>query len=80
MDSEVRKIVESAYNDARRLLREHRNQLDALTQALLVRETLDEIDAYAVAGIVRPPKDAETDSILIRVPEIGPEPVDALST
>ena len=80
VDSEVRKIVESAYNDARRLLREHRNQLDALTQALLVRETLDEIDAYAVAGIVRPPKDAETDSILIRVPEIGPEPVDALST
>ena len=34
-------------------LREHRDQLEALAQALLERETLDEADAYRAAGIER---------------------------
>jgi hypothetical protein len=33
------------------LLRAHRPQLDALTQALLQAETLDGIDAYQAAGL-----------------------------
>jgi cell division protease FtsH len=36
------------------LLREERARLDALAEALLVEETLDEEDAYAVAGVQRP--------------------------
>ena len=32
---------------------EHREHLDRLSEALLKHETLDEADAYAVAGIVR---------------------------
>ena len=39
-----------------RVLRENRNKLDALAQALLIRETLDEIDAYRIAGVDRQPK------------------------
>ena len=34
---------------------EHRDQLEALTRALLERETLDEADAYRIAGIEREP-------------------------
>jgi cell division protease FtsH len=33
------------------MLAEHREQLDNLAHALLERETLDEADAYAAAGI-----------------------------
>jgi hypothetical protein len=33
------------------MLAEHRTQLDQLAEALLARETLDEADAYAAAGI-----------------------------
>jgi cell division protease FtsH len=33
------------------LLEEHREQLDALANALLERETLDQQDAYEVAGV-----------------------------
>jgi cell division protease FtsH len=35
-------------------LQEHRPQRDALVAALLERETLDEADAYAIAGVDRP--------------------------
>jgi len=58
VDREVRRIVDDCYADAVRLLRENRNKLDALAQALLIRETLDEADAYRIAGVMREPKPA----------------------
>ena len=56
VDSEVRRIVDECYDRALDELREHREQLDALAAALLERETLDEADAYRVAGIPRRPE------------------------
>jgi cell division protease FtsH len=53
VDEEVRRIVESAHQDVTELLRAHRHNLDALVSALLERETLDEADAYAAAGLTR---------------------------
>jgi cell division protease FtsH len=50
LDAEVRRIVAEAYQLALTRLREHRDRLDALAQALLDRETLDEEDAYEAAG------------------------------
>jgi cell division protease FtsH len=50
VDGEVRRIVGEAYELALERLREHRDRLDALAQALLDRETLDEDDAYEAAG------------------------------
>ena len=51
VDSEVRRIVEECYAHALDKLREHRPQLEALTKALLEKESLDERDAYEAAGI-----------------------------
>jgi len=53
VDEEVRRIVESSYKEVTELLRDHRPNLDSLVQALLDRETLDESDAYAAAGLPR---------------------------
>jgi cell division protease FtsH len=53
-DDEVRRIVDEAHTDVIGLLREERERLDALAEALLEQETLDEVDAYAAAGILRP--------------------------
>jgi cell division protease FtsH len=51
VDDEVRRIVEECYAEAMSLLRENRARLDALVDALLVHETLDEAEAYAIAGV-----------------------------
>jgi len=51
LDDEVRRIVREAHDDVLALLNEHRAKLDALAQALLERETLDQDEAYAVAGV-----------------------------
>ncbi|MEU8463087.1 ATP-dependent zinc metalloprotease FtsH [Streptomyces sp. NPDC029003] len=53
VDHEMRRIVDECYEEACRVLREHRPQLDALAEALLANETLDEKAAYAAAGITR---------------------------
>jgi cell division protease FtsH len=53
VDAEVRRIVEEEHRAVTELLSENRHRLDALADALLERETLDEVDAYAVAGIDR---------------------------
>ena len=53
LDDEVRRIVEEAHSEVVELLTEHRSKLDSLTEALLDRETLDEVDAYAAAGVPR---------------------------
>jgi cell division protease FtsH len=61
VDEEVRRLVEECYAEARRLVREHRPQLDRIVEQLLARETLDEAEVYAAAGIEKPPAPAGTD-------------------
>ncbi len=53
VDAEVRRIVDEEQEAARRVMAEQRDRLDALAAALLEHETLDEVDAYAAAGIDR---------------------------
>ena len=53
VDEEVRRIVDTAHTEVNKLLREYRENLDALVAALLEHETLDEADAYAAAGLPR---------------------------
>ncbi|MEY2246578.1 ATP-dependent zinc metalloprotease FtsH [Streptomyces sp. BF23-18] len=53
IDHEMRRIVDECYEEACRKLREHRGQLDALAEALLANETLEEAEAYRIAGVPR---------------------------
>jgi cell division protease FtsH len=54
VDDEVRRTVETAYDEVMALLAAERSRLDALAEALLERETLDQIDAYRIAGLGEP--------------------------
>jgi cell division protease FtsH len=51
IDAEVRKIIGESHDEARRLLSAHRQQLDALVDALLSRETLNEQEILEVTGL-----------------------------
>ena len=53
VDAEVRRIVDEEHEATLQLVSDNRERLDALAAALLERETLDELDAYAAAGIDR---------------------------
>jgi cell division protease FtsH len=54
VDEEVRRITDECYGAARRMLKQHRNKLDAIVAQLLIHESLDAADIYAAAGIPRP--------------------------
>ncbi|MFI6489570.1 ATP-dependent zinc metalloprotease FtsH [Streptomyces sp. NPDC050564] len=53
IDHEMRRIVDECYEEACDKLRDHRDQLDALAEALLANETLEEAEAYRIAGVKR---------------------------
>jgi cell division protease FtsH len=57
VDNEVRRIVEDSERDVIALLTEHREQLDSLANALLEHETLDQDQAYEIAGVSQPAMD-----------------------
>jgi cell division protease FtsH len=51
IDEEVLRIMDESHEEALRLLTKHRRELDALAQALLERETLDEKEILEVTGL-----------------------------
>jgi cell division protease FtsH len=59
VDEEVRRIVEGAERETVALLESERHRLEALARALLERETLDQADAYEIAGVELPAAEAE---------------------
>jgi cell division protease FtsH len=54
VDEEARRIVEASEDEVIDLLERERPRLDALAQALLEHETLDQQDAYRIAGVAAP--------------------------
>ena len=62
VDEEVRRIIQECHDEAIRLLKAHRKELDALAQALLERETLDERQILEVTGLKRDAVDVRTDA------------------
>jgi cell division protease FtsH len=62
VDEEVRRIVEGAEQEVIELLSRERERLDALAHALLDRETLDQVEAYEVAGVDIPKLDVEQEA------------------
>jgi cell division protease FtsH len=51
IESEARRIVDECYARSIEELCDNRNRLDRLAAALLEHETLDQADAYRIAGI-----------------------------
>ena len=51
VDEEVRRIIDTAHDEAIETLSEHRSNLDSLVAALLEHETLDQAEAYEAAGL-----------------------------
>jgi cell division protease FtsH len=51
VDAEVRRILDSCFEEAVQVRTAHRANLDPLAQQLLERETLDEAEAHLAAGL-----------------------------
>ncbi len=62
VDDEARQIVERAEAEVIDLLRRERARLDALADALLEKETLEQAEAYEIAGVPQPTFDAEQEA------------------
>jgi cell division protease FtsH len=64
VDAEVRKIIDSQYAAARRILEEHRDKVEAMAKALLDMETIDadQIDDIMSGRPPRPPKASSSSS------------------
>ncbi len=62
IDAEVHRIIDESHVEAMRLLRTYRKQLDALVQALVARETLNEREILEVTGL--PPAPALASAML----------------
>jgi cell division protease FtsH len=55
VDEEVLRILSASHEEAKRLLTIHRTQLDALAEALLAQETLNEAEILGVTGLAPAP-------------------------
>jgi cell division protease FtsH len=55
IDAEVLRIINESHEEARRLLSQHRKQLDALAETLVSRETLNEKEILEVTGLPAAP-------------------------
>ena len=62
IDAEVLRIIAESHDEAKRLLTAHRQQLDALAEALLTHESLTEEEILKVTGL--PPAPALETGIL----------------
>jgi cell division protease FtsH len=62
VDDETRRIVDEAEEEVTDLLERERPRLDALAQALLEHETLDQADAYRLASAEVPTLDPEQEA------------------
>jgi cell division protease FtsH len=57
VDEETRRIIDDAEKQVLDLLQDERHRLEALARELLAHETLDQDEAYRVAGVAQPPTD-----------------------
>ena len=51
IDAEVKRTIDEAYADARRIIDENREKLEALAKALIEKETMDGRDVEAMIGV-----------------------------
>ncbi|MFD2202658.1 ATP-dependent zinc metalloprotease FtsH [Shivajiella indica] len=56
IDAEVVRIIQECHEEAKKLLKEHRKELDSLAKALLEKENLNEDEILKVTGLPPAPK------------------------
>ena len=59
IDREVRKMVQTAYERAKKLITEHRDKLDLIAGRLIEKEVMDIDEARALLGIPAPRKEGD---------------------
>ncbi|HAL19079.1 MAG TPA: cell division protein FtsH, partial [Spirochaetaceae bacterium] len=59
IDEEVRNILDSCLSETRKILSEHRRELDRLAQCLVERETLDDNQVREIIGLGRTSKNSD---------------------
>ena len=69
IDAEVKRILTDAHETARRVLRDRRDTLDALSERLLEKEVIESEELKAIMGSV-PPKDPEG-TVPVPIPDPG---------
>ena len=69
IDAEVKRILTAAHDEARRILRDHRQVLDELSERLLVKEVIEGEELRALMGPI-PPKDP--DAVPAEIPPPAP--------
>ncbi|HMS86355.1 MAG TPA: ATP-dependent zinc metalloprotease FtsH [Nitrospira sp.] len=69
IDAEVLKIIHDSHEQAKELLMAHRKQLEALADALLSRETLNELEILEVTGL---PPSRSLDSAILSAMQASP--------
>ncbi len=69
IDAEVKRILSEAHETARRVLRERRTTLDALSERLLEKEVIEAEELKAIMGPV-PPRDPEG-TVPVPIPDPG---------
>ena len=53
IDAEIRRVLDDSYAEAVQMLKDHRSELEALANALLLHETLDQDEILQVTGLRR---------------------------
>ncbi len=51
LDAEIKRIIDVAYQETRELLEDHRDEMDALTEALLQKETVEREEILRILGM-----------------------------
>ena len=51
LDAEIKRIIDVAYQETRELLEDHRDEMDALTEALLQKETVERGEILRILGM-----------------------------
>jgi cell division protease FtsH len=65
IDAEVKRILTEAHDEARRILREHRQVLDTLSERLLVKEVIEADELKEIMGFLPP---SGGDNVPVEVP------------
>ncbi len=70
VDRESRAVIQACQQQAIQLLKDNRDKLDSIVVELLAKETLDEADAYAAAGLTPPPPSLQAQTTAAPMPEL----------